>query len=145
MFSIWLRDALTRLSLRFPNRAPKEDQDKILKDCFFYGIHPNLWNSIHHLYDDEMITFSQLLVKAHHNEEEEMTSKLVNKGSVMGNTFEERVDRLLAKSNQELPSNQGGKSNGHVFDRPSFGHNRGPEGSPNLNFQKPRIDIHQNL
>ena len=42
VFSIQLRDALTRLSLRFPVRAPKEDQDKTLKDHFFYGIHPDL-------------------------------------------------------------------------------------------------------
>ena len=145
MFSIQLRDALTRLSLRFPDRAPKEDQDKILKDCFFYGIHPDFQNSICHLYDDEMITFSQLLVKTHHNEEEEMTSKLVNKGSVMGNTLEERVDQLIVKSNQELPLNQRVNSNGCVFDRPSYGHNRGPEGGLNLDFQKPRNDIRQNL
>ena len=113
VFSIWLSDALTRLSLRFPDRAPKEDQDKTLKDRFFYGIHPDLQNSIRHLYDDETVTFLQLLVKARQNEEEEMTSKLVNKGSVMGNTLEERVDRLIAKSNQELPSNQRGNLNGH--------------------------------
>ena len=82
-----------------------EDHDKTLKDCFFYGIHSDLQNSIHHLYDDETVTFSQLLVKACQNEEEEMTSKLVNKGSVMESTLEERVDRLIAKSNQELPKN----------------------------------------
>ena len=105
VFSIRLRDALTRLSLRFPDRAPKEDQDKTLKDHFFHGIHPDLRNSIRHLYNDEMVTFSQLLIKACWNEEEEMTSKLVNKGSVMGNTLEERVDQLIAKSNQEPPSN----------------------------------------
>ena len=92
VFSIQLRDALTRLSLRFPGRAPKEDQDKTLKDRFFHGIHPDLQNSIRHLYDDEALTFSQLLIKAHQNKEEEMTSKLVNKGSVMGNTLKERVD-----------------------------------------------------
>ena len=63
--SIQLRDALTRLSLRFPDRVPKEDHDKILKDHFFYGIHSDLQNSIHHLCDDETMTFSQLLVKAH--------------------------------------------------------------------------------
>ena len=57
VFSIQLRDALTRLSLRFPDRAPKEDQDKTLKDRFFYGICPDLQNSIRHLYDDEMATF----------------------------------------------------------------------------------------
>ena len=132
------------MSLRFPDRAPKDDQDKILKDRFFYGICPGLRNSIRHLYDDEMVTFLQLLVKALCNEEEEITSKLVNKGSVMGNTLEERVDQLIAKSNQELPSNQRGKLNGRVFDRPSFGCNRGPGGGPNLNFQKPQIDIRQN-
>ena len=65
VFSIQLRDTLTRLSLRFPDRVPREDHDKILKDCFFYGIHSDLQNSICHLYDDETVTFSQLLVKAH--------------------------------------------------------------------------------
>ena len=74
VFSIQLRDALTRLSLRFPDRAPKEDHNKTLKDRFFYGIRSDLRNSVHHLYDDEVVTFSQLFVKAHQNEEEEMTS-----------------------------------------------------------------------
>ena len=92
MFSIQLRDALTRLSLRFPDRVPTEDHDKTLKDHFFYRIHSDPQDSIHHLCDDETVTFSQLLVKAHQNEEEEMTSKLVNKGSVMESTLEERVD-----------------------------------------------------
>ena len=35
VFSIRLRDALTRLSLRFPDRVPKDDHDEILKDCLF--------------------------------------------------------------------------------------------------------------
>ena len=96
---------LTKLSLRFPDRVPKEDHDKILKDLYFYGIRSDLRNSIHHLYDDDMVTFSQLLVKACRNEEEEMTSKLVNKGAIMENTLEERVDRLIAKSNQRQPPN----------------------------------------
>ena len=51
------------------------------------------------------MTFSQLLVKAHRNEEEEMTSKLVNKSAMMDDTLEERVDRLIVKSNQRLPPN----------------------------------------
>ena len=32
IFSIWLRDMLTKLSIRFSDRVPKEDYDKILKD-----------------------------------------------------------------------------------------------------------------
>ena len=32
IFSIRLRDMLTKLSIRFPDRVPKEDHDKILKD-----------------------------------------------------------------------------------------------------------------
>ena len=79
VFSIRLRDMLTQLSIRFPDGVPKEDHDKILKDCFFYGIRSDIRNSIHHLYDDDTVTFSQLLVKAHRDEEEETTSKLVNK------------------------------------------------------------------
>ena len=74
IFSIQLRDMLTKLSIQFLDRVPK-DHDKILKDRFFYGIKSELRNSIRHLYDNESITFSQLLVKARQNEEEETTSK----------------------------------------------------------------------
>ena len=98
VFSIQLRDMLTRLSIRFPDRVPEEDHDKILKDCFFYGIQSDIHNSIHHLFDDDTVTFSQLLVKTHRNEEEETSSKLVNKSAVADTTLEERVDRLIAKS-----------------------------------------------
>ena len=38
VFLIQLRDMLTWLFIRFPDRVPKEDHDKILKDHFFYGI-----------------------------------------------------------------------------------------------------------
>ena len=86
---------LTWLSFRFPDRMPKEDHDKILKDCFFYDIRSDIRNSICHLYDDETVTFSQLLVKACRNEEEETTSKLVNKSAVTDSTLKERVDRLV--------------------------------------------------
>ena len=111
---------LTKLSLRFPDRVPKEDHDKILKDRFFYGIGSDLRNSIHHLYNDDMVTFSQLLVKACTNEEEEMTSKLVKKGAIMENTLKERVDRLIVKSNQRQPPNtsfQGNPDNSHNYGR----------------------------
>ena len=145
VFSIWLRDALTRLSLRFPDRVPKEDQDKTLKDRFFYGIHPDICNSIRHLYDDETVTFSQLLVKARRNEEEEITSKLINKGSVMGNTLEERVDQLIAKSYQELPLNPGGNLSGYSANRAVYVHGPRSKRNGNSNFWKPQDDIHQNL
>ena len=119
VFSIRLRDMLTRLSIRFPDRVPKEDHDKILKDHFFYGIRSDLQNSIRHLYDT--VTFSQLLVKARRNEEEEMTSKLVNKSATMDNTLEERVDRLIVKSNQRPPPNpslRGNPDSSHNYGRP---------------------------
>ena len=78
-----------------------EDHDKILKDHFLYGIKSELRNSIRHLYDNESITFSQLLVKACRNEEEETTSRVVSKNMIVQDdtTLEQRVDRLIAKSN----------------------------------------------
>ena len=134
IFSIQLRDALTRLSLRFPDRVPKDDHDKILKDHFFYGIHSDLWNSILHLYDEDTVTFTQLLVKAHQNEEEEISSKLVNKGSVMGNTLKERVDKLIAKSNQRPQQYQKGNPTGHNYGRNSYSHIQRSERFQGLNY-----------
>ena len=74
-----------------------------------------------------------------------MTSKLVNKGSVMGNTLKERVDQLIAKSNQELPSNQGGNPSSHSTNRASYMRGPRPKRNGNSNFQKPRDDICQHL
>ena len=99
VFSICLRDMLTRLSIRFPDRVPKGDHDKILKDHFFYGIRSDIHNSIHHLFDDEAVTFSQLLVKVHQNEEEDNTSKLINKSAVAESTLGQRVNKLIVRSN----------------------------------------------
>ena len=91
IFSIWLQDMLTKLSIRFLDRVPKEDHDKILKDRFFYGIKSELRNGIRHLYNNESITFSQLLVKARRNEEEETTSHVVSKNTMVqdGTTLEQ--------------------------------------------------------
>ena len=38
VFSIHLRDMLSQLSIRFPDRVPKQDHDKILKDRFFMAL-----------------------------------------------------------------------------------------------------------
>ena len=87
------------------------------------------------------MTFSQLLVKVHRNEEEEITSKLVNKGVVMENTLEERVDRLIAKSNQRLPPNpslRGNPDNSHNYGRLLLQQNQRPERNT---VQKPWVDI----
>ena len=144
VFSIQLRDMLTCFSIRFLNRVPKEDHDKILKDRFFYGIKTDLRNSIHHLYDNEAITFSELLVKAHRNEEEDTTSRVVNKGSAIETegTLEERVDRLIVGATQAT-----NRDNNQNYSRPPF--------QANQIFQRdnlkrpprscPQEDISQNL
>ena len=93
----------------------------------------------------KLLTFSQLLIKARQKEEEEMTSKLVNKGSVMENTLEERVDQLIAKSNQEPPPNRRGNPNNHSFDGAPYTPNQRSERNPNPNFQELRNNIRQNL
>ena len=150
VFSICLRDLLTKLSIWFPDRVPKEDHNKILKDQFFYGIKSDLRNSIRHLYDDESVTFMQLLVKAHRNEEEETTSRLVNKNVMVteNSTLEQRVDHLIAKSNNNpapTPLPRVNRDNSRNYGRPplqtntrSRGDYRPPQG------HSPR-DIRQNL
>ena len=77
-----------------------------------------------HLYDDKAVNFSQLLVKACRNEEEETTSKLMNKSAVTDSTLEERVDRLIEKSNQSHQPNPGpskdNRDNSQNYGRPPF-------------------------
>ena len=131
IFSIQLRDMLTKLSIQFPDQVPKEDHDKILKDQFFYGIKSELRNSIRHFYDNESITFSQLLVKACRNEEEETTSKIVSKNVTVGHdsTLEQRVDNLIAKSSSNpAPPNLTNGDNNCPYGHPPFQSNSRPRG-----------------
>ena len=100
IFSIRLRDALTNLTSRFPERVPAKDHDKMLRDRFFYGIKAKMRNSIRHLYDDEKVTFGELLMKARRNKDEEVlakvTSKSVSVDTEIKDGLEEKVDKLLA-------------------------------------------------
>ena len=150
IFSIRLRDMLTKLSIRFPDRVPKEDHDKILKDRFFSGIKSELQNSIRHLYDNESVTFSQLLVKAHRNEEEETTSCVVSKNMMVqdGTTLEQRIDHLLAKSNSNFtpaPQPQVNRDSSRNHGRPPFQFNPQSKRDYRQSSGPPQLDIRQNL
>ena len=63
-------------------------------------------NSIRHLYDDEKVTFGELLMKARQNEDEEVLAKVISKSVSVNmeikDRLEEKVDKLLAaaKSSQ---------------------------------------------
>ena len=148
IFSIRLRDMLTKLSIRFLDRVPKEDHDKILKERFFYRIKSELRDSIRHLYNNESITFSQLLVKARRNEEEETTSKIVSKNVTIGHgsTLEQRVDDLIAKSNSNPapPSPTNGDS-GRNYGRSPFQSSSRPKRDYRQDPGCPPMDIWQNL
>ena len=52
-----------------------------------------------------MVTFSQLLVKVHRNEEEDNTSRLTNKSVVAESTLEHRVHKLIERSNGQFNTN----------------------------------------
>ena len=150
IFSIRLRDMLTKLSIRFPDRVPKEDHDKILKDRFFYGIKSELRNSIRHLYNNESLTFSQLLVKARRNEEEETTSRVVSKNMMVqdGTTLVQQVDHVLAKTNSNLapaPQPRVNRDNSQNYGRPPFQFNPRSKRDYRQSPGPPQLDIRQNL
>ena len=138
---------LTQLSIRFPDRVPKGDHDKILKDHFFYGIKSDICNSIRHLYNDETVTFSQLLVKACRNEEEDTTSKLLSKSAVTDSTLEDRVDRLIERSNNQFNSNPNkiNWDNSHNYGRPPFQQSQRSRGDFPTNPHSSVNDVWQNL
>ena len=70
-----LREVLNKLTLRFPDRVPAGDEDRILCDCFFYGMKAELKSSVRHLFDSPDVSFSMLLTAARRNELEEVEQK----------------------------------------------------------------------
>ena len=94
------------------------------------------------------MTFSQLLVKAHRNEEEEITSKIVSKNVTVGHdsTLEQRVDNLIAKSSSNpAPPNPTNGDNNHPYGHPPFQSNSRPRGDYRQDPGHPPMDIQQNL
>ena len=71
VFSVRLREALNKLTLRFPDRVPAGD-DRILCDRFFYGMKAELKSCVRHLFDSPDVSFSTLLTAARRNELEEI-------------------------------------------------------------------------
>ena len=87
VFSVRLREALNKLTLRFPDRVPTGDEDRILCDRFFYGMKTELKSSVRHLFDSSDVSFSMLLTTARRNELEEVEQKPVrvqNKAAKVG-------------------------------------------------------------
>ena len=84
VYSVQLREALNRLTMRFPDRIPPGDEDKILCDCFFYGMKPELKASVWHLFDSHDVTFGRLLTAARRNELKEVDGKTTKVQSKMG-------------------------------------------------------------
>ena len=87
VFLVRLREALNKLTLRFPDRVPAGDEDRILCDHFFYGMKAELKSSVRHLFDSPDVSFSMLLTAARRNELEEVEQKPVrvqNKAAKVG-------------------------------------------------------------
>ena len=77
VFLVRLREALNKLTLRFPDRVPAGDEDRILCDRFFYGMKAELKSSVRHLFDSPDVSFSMLLMAARRNEVEEVEQEPV--------------------------------------------------------------------
>ena len=57
VFSVRIREALDRLTIRFPGRIKPDEEDKTLCDRLFYGMKGELKNGVRHLYNSPDITF----------------------------------------------------------------------------------------
>ena len=96
--------------LTCPADFQRECQGGTMSECSgidsFMGVKMEMRNSIRHLYDDDKVTFGELLLKARRNEDEEVLAKVTSKAlsvkSEVKNDLEEKVNKLLvvAKSGQ---------------------------------------------
>ena len=87
VFSVRLREDLNKLTLRFTDRVPAGDEDRILCDPFSYGMKAELKSSVRHLFDSPDVSFSMLLTATRRNELEEVEQKPVrvqNKATKVG-------------------------------------------------------------
>ena len=128
VFSVQIREALDRLTIRFPCRIHPHEEDKTLCDRLFYGMKSELKNGVRHLYDSLNITFWELLNKARKVEFEDTQAKEITKvqlkGALVGeispmSKLQQQVDQLttLVKSAQVGPKRntykKGPKKNGN--------------------------------
>ena len=143
VFSVRLREALNKLTLRFPDRVPAGDEDRILCDCFFYGMKAELKSSVRHLFDSPDVSFSMLLMAARRNELEEVEQKPVrvqNKAAKVG--VEEKTSpqtesiKDLKVQIQELATVMKSGSTSHRPNPPAV------EKSPAKKFK--RVNVKQN-
>ena len=104
VFSVRLREALTKLTLQFPDRIPPGDEDRILCDRFFYGMRNDLKSSVRHLFDLPDVTFNLLLTAARRNELEDLDSKIKinSKAQISGNLLSLLELKLLKHLQQQL-------------------------------------------
>ena len=90
VFSVWIREALDRLTVQFPGRVMLHEEDKTLCNQLFYGMKSELKNGVGHLYDRPKITFGELLNKARKVELEDNevkgVTKVQTKSTIMGET-----------------------------------------------------------
>ena len=99
-------------------------------------------NSIQHLYDNEKITFGELLLKARRNEDEEVLAKVTSKASSLEtevkNGLEEKVDKLLAVAKSEQMEK--GKDKRDRSRTPNTPMKRDRERDVRTNLQGPEIN-----
>ena len=90
VFSVRIREALDRLTIRFPGRIKPDEEDKTLCDRLFYGMKGELKNGVRHLYGSPDITIGELLNKARRVKLEDNETKgpvkVQTKGATLGET-----------------------------------------------------------
>ena len=60
----WLEDPLSNIRIEHPQRVTEQEAQCHLWDKYFHGMWKHLQDSLHYLYDNHTITYSQLTVAA---------------------------------------------------------------------------------
>ena len=143
VFSVRLREALNKLTLRFPDKVPAGDEDRILCDYFFYGMKAELKSSVRHLFDSPDVSFSILLTAARRNGVEEVEQKPIRVQNIAAKVgVEEKTSPQTESINdlkeqiQELATVMKSGNTSHKPNPPAV------NGSPAKKFK--RVNVRQN-
>ena len=98
-FGIRSKVALDRIMVSHPESLTQEDTSKKLKDCFYYGVRPNVREGLFYYYEVLQADYTTLLTKARSVEAEKSTATTVASVNLKSATS---VDANPINSNDEL-------------------------------------------
>ena len=104
-FVLHLERALKAIKQQYPHAMTEEEGHRLLKDCLFHRLKPNLCNALHYLYDKPVSQYSELVMASRKAETETLRSSVSDiqaKSAVVGADTDLAEKKASSKPSYEV-------------------------------------------